>query len=75
MGLIININISIVMSIMSRILYISCYLISESNDLILQKMKLRQGIKVPESLYYPSLSVAASDISWGLGVTKVEMSV
>ena len=75
MGLIININISIVMSIMSRILYISCYLISDSNDLILQKMKLRQGIKIPESLYYPSLSVAASDISWGLGVTKVEMSV
>jgi len=38
-------------------------------------MKLRQGIKVSESLYYPSLSVATSDISWGLGVAKVEMSV
>lgn len=51
------------------------HVISDSNDLILQKMKLRQGIKVSESLYYPSLSVATSDISWRLGVAKVEMSV
>ena len=59
----------------SRILHISCYLISDSNDLILQKRKLRQRIKVAESLYFPPLSVATSDISWGLRVAKVEMSV